>query len=137
MTSDIPWVNQLSHYALALSQLEGAVVLARQRPLSALEQLGMIHSFENTHELSWKVLHDYLKDKGIQSLSGPKATVTAAFTVGLIEDEDIWMDMIRDRNQIYDLEVTDGIVTRITGSYIHAFKELQETWERLAHELKA
>jgi len=136
MNRDIPWVNQLSHYALALSQLRDAVVLARQRSLSALEQLGMIHSFENTHELSWKVLRDYLKDKGIQRLSGPKDTVHAALAVGLIQEGKPWMDMIRDRGQIYDLEVTDGIVTRITGSYIHAFKELQETWERLAHELK-
>ena len=39
------------------------------------------------------------------------------------------MDMIRDRGQIYDLEVTDGIATRITSSYIHAFQKLLETFE--------
>ncbi len=39
------------------------------------------------------------------------------------------MDMIRDRGQIYDLEVTDAIVTRINGSYIHNFQKLLETFE--------
>ncbi|WP_319757111.1 HI0074 family nucleotidyltransferase substrate-binding subunit [uncultured Sphaerochaeta sp.] len=128
MSRDIPWVNHLSHYALALSQLRDAVVLAKQRSLSALEQQGIIHSFENTHELSWKVLGGYLKDQGIQELYGPKDAVHAALAVGLIQEEKPWMDMIRDRGQIYDLEVTDGIVTRITSSYIHNFQKLLETF---------
>ena len=131
MSRDIPWVNHLSHYALALSQLADAVVLAKQRSLSALEQQGMIHSFENTLELSWKVLRGYLKDQGIQRLSGPKDSVHAALAVGLIQEGKPWMDMLRDRGQIYDLEVTDGIVTRITGSYIHNFQKLLETFDGL------
>lgn len=129
MSRDIPWINQLSHYALALSRLADAVVLAKQRPLTPLEQQGLIHSFENTHELSWKVLSDYLKDQGIQELYGPKDAVHAALAVGLIQEGNPWMDMIRDRGQIYDLEVTDGIATRITSSYIHAFQKLLETFE--------
>ena len=131
MSRDIPWVNHLSHYALALSLLADAVVLAKQRSLSALEQQGMIHSFENTHELSWKVLRNYLKDKGIQELYGPKDAVHAALAVGLIQEGKPWMDMILDRGQIYDLEVTDAIATRITSSYIHAFQKLLETFDGL------
>jgi len=128
---ETPWVKQLPYYALALSQLADAVVLAKQRSLSALEQEGMIHSFENTHELSWKVLGGYLKDQGIQRLYGPKDAVHAALAVGLIQEGKPWMDMIRDRGQIYDLEVTDAIATRITSSYIHAFQKLLETFEGL------
>jgi hypothetical protein len=56
---DIRWIQRLSNYCRSLSQLEAAVALAKQRPLSALEQQGMVHSFENTHELSWNVLRDY------------------------------------------------------------------------------
>ncbi|MBJ2356034.1 nucleotidyltransferase substrate binding protein [Sphaerochaeta sp. S2] len=129
MSRDIPWVNHLSHYALALSQLADAVVLAKQRSLSALEQQGMIHSFENTHELSWKLLRNYLKDQDIQKLYGPKDAVHAALAVGLIQEGKPWMDMIRDCGLIYDLEFTDEIVTRITGSYIHNFQKLLETFD--------
>ncbi|WP_276308969.1 hypothetical protein [Sphaerochaeta halotolerans] len=35
---DIRWIQRLSNYCRSLSQLEAAVALAKQRPLSALEQ---------------------------------------------------------------------------------------------------
>ena len=137
--NDIRWVQRLSNYSRALSQLEAAVALAKQRPLSALEQQGMIHSFEYTHELSWNVLRDYLKDQGTQQLYGSKDTVRAAFAVGLIQDGDTWMEMIRDRNHsshTYNLEVATAIVSRVTDSYIHAFVKLRKTFEGLSNEIK-
>ena len=139
MNNDIRWVQRLSNYSRALSQLEAAVALAKQRPLSALEQQGMIQSFEYTHELSWNVLRDYLKDQGTQQLYGSKDTVRAAFAVGLIQDGETWMEMIRDRNHsshTYNLEVATAIVGRVTDSYIHAFMKLRKTFEGLAHEIK-
>jgi nucleotidyltransferase substrate binding protein (TIGR01987 family) len=139
MNKDIRWIQRLSNYCRSLSQLEAAVALAKQRPLSALEQQGMVHSFENTHELSWNVLRDYLKDQGTQQLYGSKDTVRAAFAVGLIKDGETWMEMIRDRNHsshTYNLEVATAIVSRVTGSYIHAFENLKKTFEGLANEIK-
>ena len=121
MNNDIRWVQRLSNYSRALSQLEAAVALAKQTPLSALEQQGMIHSFEYTHELSWNVLRDYLKDQGTQQLYGSKDTVRAAFAVGLIQDGETWMEMIRDRNHsshTYNLVVATAIVGRVSDSYI-------------------
>ena len=136
---DIRWIQRLSNYSRALAQLEAAVSLANQRSLSALEQQGMIQSFEYTHELSWNVLRDYLNDQGTQQLYGSKDTVREAFSVGLIEDGETWMEMIRDRNQsshTYNLAVANAIVDRVVTSYIHAFKELQNTFEGLAHEIE-
>lgn len=136
---DVRWIQRLSNFSRALSQLEDAVELANQRPLSALEQQGMIQSFEYTHELSWNVLRDYLKDQGTQQLHGSKDTVREAFTVGLIEDGETWMEMIRDRNHsshTYNMEVANAIVSHVINSYVHAFKELRETFGELAHEIK-
>jgi nucleotidyltransferase substrate binding protein (TIGR01987 family) len=136
---DIRWIQRLSNFSRALSQLESAVDLANQRPLSALEQQGIIQSFKNTHELSWNVLGDYLKDQGTQQLYGSKDTVREAFAVGLIRNGEIWMKMIRDRNHsshTYNLEVANAIVTRVINSYIQAFKELQKTFRDLAYENK-
>ena len=135
---DIRWIQRLSNYSRALAQLEAAVLLANQRPLSALEQQGMIQSFEYTNELSWNVLRDYLKDQGTQQLHGSKDTVREGFSVGLIKDGETWMEMIRDRNQsshTYNIAVANAIVGRVINTYIHAFKELQNTFEGLAHEI--
>ena len=140
MDNDIRWVQRLTNYCRALSQLEAAVALAKQRPLSALEQQGMIQTFEYTHELSWNVLRDYLKDQGTPQLYGSKDTVRAAFSVGLIQEGETWMEMIRDRNHsshTYNLEVATAIVSRVTSSYIHAFIELKNTFEGFADEIMA
>ncbi len=137
---DIRWIQRLSNYSRALAQLEAAVDLAKQRPLSTLEQQGIIHSFECTHELSWNVLRDYLKDQGTQQLYGSKDTVREAFSVGLITNGEAWMEMIRDRNQsshTYNITVANAIVDRVINTYIHEFKELQNTFEGLAHDKKA
>lgn len=136
---DIRWKQRLSNFSRALSQLQSAVELAKQRPLSALEQQGMIQSFEYTHELGWNVLRDYLKDQGTQQLYGSKDTVREAFAVGLVRDGETWMNMIRDRNHsshTYNLEVAKAIVSRVIDSYIHAFEELKEKFEGLSHEIE-
>ena len=133
---DVRWMQRLSNFTKALTQLESAVNLANQRPLSELERQGMIQSFEYTHELSWNVLRDYLRDQGTQQLYGSKDTIRAAFAVGLIQNGEMWMEMIRDRNHsshTYDLEIANAIVGRIINSYIHAFKELQKTCNDLGH----
>ncbi len=133
---NIRWTQRLSNFTKALTQLESAVNLANQRPLSELEKQGMIQYFKYTHELSVNVLSDYLKDQGTQQLYGPKNTIRAAFAVGLIQNGEMWMEMIRDRNHsshTYDLEIANAIVGRIINSYIHAFKELQKTCNDLGH----
>jgi nucleotidyltransferase substrate binding protein (TIGR01987 family) len=133
---DVRWMQRLSNFTKALTQLESAVNLANQRPLSELERQGMIQSFEYTHELSWNVLRDYLRDQGTQQLYGSKDTIRAAFAVGLIQNGEMWMEMIRDRNHsshTYNLEIANAIVGRIINSYIHAFKELQKTCNDLGH----
>lgn len=133
------WIQRLASFTRALSQLDAAVSLADQRPLSELEKQGLIHSFANTHELGWNVLRDYLKDQGTQQLFGSKDTVRAAFAVGLIDDGEAWMEMIRDRNRsshTYNVDVANAIVSHVIKTYIHTFKDLRKTGEGLKHEIK-
>lgn len=65
MTDDIRWQQRLASYQRALAQLEAAVTLSQSRPLSELEQQGLIQAFEFTHELAWNVMKDYLSIKVI------------------------------------------------------------------------
>ena len=72
-------------------------------------------------------------------LYGSKDTIREAFAVGLIEDGETWMEMIRDRNlssHTYNIAIADAIVGRVINTYIHSFKKLQKTYECLAHEIK-
>lgn len=95
---EIRWVQRYRHFLRALSQLEKAVQLANGRPLTELEEQGLIQAFEYTHELAWNVLKDFLKDRGLGDLYGSRDSTREAFRHGLIENGEAWMDMIRSQN---------------------------------------
>ncbi len=127
MNSDIRWKQRFDNYLRALATLRNAVELARQRPLSELEQQGLIQGFEFTHELAWNVLKDFLEEKGISGLIGSRDATRSAFKNGLIEEGEIWMDMIRARNltsHTYQLELASRIASDILTRYYPAFDAL-------------
>ena len=52
MTLDIRWKQRFNNFERALHQVSQAMALKAQRPLSELEQQGLIQGFEFTHELA-------------------------------------------------------------------------------------
>ncbi|NTV26785.1 MAG: nucleotidyltransferase [Chlorobiaceae bacterium] len=136
---DIRWIQRLKHFSLAFGQLDRAVCLAKQRPLSELEKQGLIQSFEYTHELAWNTLKDFLENQGIQPLYGSKDTTRSAFKTGLIEEGDVWMEMIKSRNltsHTYNQDIADEIAQAITQSYLDAFRMLLDTFEAHKKEVQ-
>ncbi|MCP9916316.1 nucleotidyltransferase substrate binding protein [Cyanobium sp. ATX 6F1] len=95
---DIRWQQRFGNFRQALARLREAVELSQQRSLSDLERQGLIKAFEFTHELSWKTLKDFLVSRGVSDLFGSRDTTREAFAQGLINDGEIWMEMIRHRN---------------------------------------
>ena len=65
----VRWRQRFDNFQRALQVLERGVELARQRPLSEIEQLGLIQGFEFSHELTWTLLKDYLHYQGLQASS--------------------------------------------------------------------
>jgi len=79
MSKDIRWKQRLSNYQRVLQQLSDAVALGKQRPLSNLEQQGLIKAFEFTHELAWNVMKDYFQYQGNSSITGSRDAIREAF----------------------------------------------------------
>jgi len=126
---DIRWMQRFVSFSKAFNQLEDAVDLSKERSLSTLEEQGMIQAFEYTHELAWKTLKDLLEEQGNSTLLGSKDVTRAAFKLGLIEDGETWMDMIKSRNQTshtYNEEVANEIVNNIINHYYKCFTLLLE-----------
>ncbi len=135
MTPDIRWKQRFDNFQRALHQLTQAMALKAQRPLSDLEQQGLIQGFEFTHELAWNVLKDYLEMEGIQGLIGSRSTVREAFKRGLVADGEVWMDMIEKRNlssHTYNQAVAHTLVTAISERYYPVFCELQQRFAKEA-----
>ena len=134
MSHDIRWIQRFNHYRKALAKLDEAVALARQRPLSELERQGLIQSFEFTHELAWKTLKDFLEFHGARDIYGSKDATRAAFQTGILEDADVWMDMIVSRNltsHTYNETTALRIAQAIIETYHPQFLALRERLEAL------
>jgi nucleotidyltransferase substrate binding protein (TIGR01987 family) len=137
MSQDIRWKQRFGHFNQAFAQLQAAVELSRERPLSNLENQGLIQAFEFTHELAWNTLKDFLEDRGVSSLYGSRDATREAFKRGLIENGEAWMNMIQSRNltsHTYDETTAAEIVNAILNSYFMEFVALQRKLRALAQE---
>jgi len=135
MTEDIRWKQRFSNYLKALQTLAEAVELAGQRPLSKLEQQGLIQGFEFTHELAWNVLKDYLDAQGFVGLIGSRNATRQAFKDALIQDGEAWMDMIKARNlttHTYNTDIAAGIASDILTRFYPAFCAMAQTFSALS-----
>lgn len=123
-THDIRWQQRFSNYRKALVQLTEAVELSRQRPLSRLEQQGLIQGFEFVHELAWNVCKDFFEYQGTTSITGSRDATREAFKRGLIEDGEGWMEMIVSRNKsshTYNEDTATEIADKILSCYFDLF----------------
>ena len=134
MNSDIRWIQRLDNYGRALQTLRSAAELAAQRPLSELEQQGLIQGFEFTHELAWNLLKDFLEAQGIAGLIGSRDAIRTAFKNGLLEDGETWMEMIKARNlssHTYQQDLAQRIATDILTRFYPAFVALEQRMRSL------
>ncbi len=137
-SQDIRWLQRLDNYNRALAQLENAVRLMGERPLSDLEKQGVIQAFEFTYELAWNTLRDFLVWQGIPGLTGSRDTIREAFSRDLIADGEAWMDMLLDRNRTshtYNHKVAEAIVEAIQQTYCPCLVRLRETLEEKRSQL--
>jgi len=133
----IRWVQRFSNYQSALIQLKDAVELYNERELSLIEKQGMIQAFEFTHELAWEVLKDYLEYQSAIKVSGSRDAVKESFKIDLINDGQVWLEMIETRNNTshtYDKEIAENTVSDIVEKYFSEFVDLEIKMKNLLNE---
>ena len=136
---DIRWIQRFNNYIKALSQLKKAVDLANERALTDIEKQGLIQAFEFTHELAWKVMKDYLKEVGNVKTIGSKDTTREAFAAELINDGDVWMDMITKRNltsHTYNEETSEEIYQSVINEFFPLFIRFQHNMQKLKEKIQ-
>lgn len=97
----------------ALLSLEAIYLKPMQDDRSNID--ATIQRFEFTFELTWKFLKDYFFERGL-NLNYPKEIIQEAFNANLINNENTWINMLRDRNMTshtYDEKLADEIFFRI------------------------
>lgn len=128
---DIRWEQRFANYTKALAQLTKFV---DKGDLSELEAQGLVKAFEYTFELAWTTLKDFLEFRGQSDIYGSRDAIRKAFQLGVLEDGDGWMDMIKSRNltsHTYNQEVTEQIRAAVMERYFPLFIDLRERLEGL------
>ncbi|WP_367142724.1 HI0074 family nucleotidyltransferase substrate-binding subunit [Desulfosporosinus sp.] len=72
--------------------------IAKYNEANDLLRDGVIQRFEFTFELAWKTLKAVFEDEGLIGLNSPKTVLREAFAMGLIQDDELWLTMLSDRN---------------------------------------
>jgi nucleotidyltransferase substrate binding protein (TIGR01987 family) len=94
---------------------------------------GTIQRFEFTFELFWKALRRFLQREGVDTGS-PKNTLRHAYRRGLLDREQLWLDMLEDRNRsshVYDAAMARAIFARLPSHY----RELRDRFEHLKRRI--
>ena len=107
---------KVDNFEKGLNRLKEAV----ERAKDDLDKDGVIQRFEFTIELLWKALKAILAYQGIECYS-PRSCIKEAFKANLIEDDEIILDMLEDRNRsshIYSEFTSEEIFERIKKVYL-------------------
>jgi nucleotidyltransferase substrate binding protein (TIGR01987 family) len=86
-----------------------------REPDSMTQREASVHCFEFAFELGWKSIQRALKPRGVD-VATPRDSFAQAWRLGWIDDEESWIDMMRDRNMTshtYKEDVALAIYARI------------------------
>lgn len=125
---DVRWKQRFQNFDKAFKRLTDAIQIIRNDPDNVLLQAGLIQTYEFTFELAWKTLKDYLEMEGF-TVSSPRATLRQAFQSGYIQQGDVWLKALNDRNltpHTYDDEVAKEVIADIQQTYYFLLKDLHQ-----------
>ena len=110
-------------FATAMERLKEALSVPAENDLM---RAGCIQYFEFCFELAWKSIKASGTEEGLESCNSPKRCLKLAFSLGWIDDEAIWLEMLSERNRIthtYDAAYALGIYDSLP-TFLQAFHKL-------------
>ncbi len=104
-------------------------------------RMGVIGQFNFCVELAWKALQQTLRLHGVQGAEteSPREILKLGFRVGFVDDEAVWLDMLKRRNlsvHVYDEEKAEELVGYIYNNYVPAFERLAKTLQEKVKEIE-
>ena len=120
--------DKLSNFSRAWARLDEAL---REKG-HALSRDGAIQRFEFTFETGWKALRKFLLVEGHECAS-PRDCLKKAFQCGYVDHEEVWLNMLKDRNlssHLHEEAEAGRIYENIGTKYSPELKKLQEVLRR-------
>lgn len=119
-------MKKLDNFSSALETLKQA---KDQDLENEFVQDGVISKFSLQFDLGWKLMKELLKYEGDKTAAtgSPREIIKAAYACYDWIDEEIWLQMLRDRNDtahIYDAALAKRLVATIIDRYIPEFERM-------------
>jgi nucleotidyltransferase substrate binding protein (TIGR01987 family) len=95
---------------------------------------GLLQSFQYNYELAWNMIKDFYENQGETDIQGSRDAIRLAFKRGLIEDGQIWMDMIKSRiltAYTYNEKTAREVSDDVRNKYYIEFKKLKLKFEKI------
>ncbi len=104
-------IKELDFHIKTLEQALTTLEEVLQAPYSVIVRDATIQRFEYTFELAWKLFRKAAKVEGVE-VGSPRQAVRAAYDIGVIDNADIWFEMLEDRNRTshtYNVNTADQV----------------------------
>ena len=104
-----------------------------QQPFTEYIQDSIIQRFEFTFELLWKTLKYYLEVQWFNEKT-PRNVLKKSFEIDIVEDIDLFLDMIDVRNQTshtYDVILAWEVYLFIKENYVFIWRVIDNLWEEI------
>src|SRR3989339_1697516 len=95
--NDVRWKQRFQNFEKAYLSLKEAMEMEE---LNELERNGLVQRFEFTLDLSWKIMKDFLEEKGFAFKPSPKDTLRLAQQSGYISCAQELIDGLEIRNEL-------------------------------------
>ncbi|MDR0368522.1 MAG: nucleotidyltransferase substrate binding protein [Bacteroidales bacterium] len=132
---DIRWKQRFQNFEKAFLQLKDAV---EKKSLNELERDGLLQLFKFSMELSWKIMENFLEEKGISfDKVTPKEVFRQAQQAGYITNVQTFIDGITLRNELshnYNVQKFEKAVEEIR---LNIFPALEQLYHFFIQEIKS
>lgn len=127
-SKDVRWKQRYQNFERAFLLLKKYLSL---ESFSEIEKAGIIQFYEMSFELAWKLMKDYLQAEGFE-INSPRDAIKQAFQSKLIEDGELWILALNDRNltvHTYDENTANEVVESIRTKYFILLENLYKIFQ--------
>lgn len=128
-------MKKFENYCAALKNLEE--IFDYDEPYGNVILTGLVGLYEIFFEQSWKAIKEILEFNGVPEgqTGSPRQILKSAYQAGIIENEELWLDALRTRNNIahsYNQAISLDIVRKAKEKFYQIFvewkKEIEQNW---------
>ena len=125
------FANKYDNFSKAVKKLEEIKMQPKTQDKVMMDIIrdSAIQRFEFCYELAWKTLREYMIYNGLSVENMPRPVFKAAYQHSILDNQEIWLEMIKDRNVAsheYNEDYIIAVASKINSKYTLEFVKLAE-----------